>query len=306
MITSGRRIASAIATNCTVAFHLPSIEVSNRRPPAATAARSPRIVNSRPTMISATHGEARSTATSAISALGDQQLVGGRVQERAELRGHPPAAARGGRRTSRSRRRPGTRRGGRVGARQHERHDHRAQQRSAAPVPAASSRDERNVLKVPASTGGRGYLRVTGRYSKPAPSARAASAVSALERRRARPLGPDRDRRPAALLDLGDQRRRHAQLGHAEAGEQHRRRGVAGELAAHPDPAAVRGRAARTVALTSRRTAGWGPVEQRREPLVAALGGHRVLGQVVGAEREEVDVRGQPRRRSARPRGPRP
>ncbi len=68
MITSGRRIASVIATNWTVAFHLPSIDVSNRRPPDSTAARRPRIVNSRPTMTSATHGDARCTDTSAISA----------------------------------------------------------------------------------------------------------------------------------------------------------------------------------------------------------------------------------------------
>ena len=41
-------MASAIATNWTVAFHLPSIEVSNRCPPDSTAVRRPRIVNSRP------------------------------------------------------------------------------------------------------------------------------------------------------------------------------------------------------------------------------------------------------------------
>ena len=37
-------------------------------PPDATAARNPRIVNSRPMMISAIHGDTRSTATSATRA----------------------------------------------------------------------------------------------------------------------------------------------------------------------------------------------------------------------------------------------
>ena len=77
-----------------------------------------------------------------------------------------------------------------------------------------------------------------------------------------------------------------------EPGEQHRRRRIAGELAADADPAPVAPRPPSTVARDrARSTAGCGPASRAASARVAALGGQRVLGQVVGADREEVDVR---------------
>ena len=63
-----RMIASRIATNWTFVLSLPQIEGANTVPSAATTPRRPRISNSRPMMITAIHGEARPTSTSAISA----------------------------------------------------------------------------------------------------------------------------------------------------------------------------------------------------------------------------------------------
>ena len=60
-------MASAIATNCTVVLILPSIDGSMTSPADGDRAAQAQDHDSRATMISAIHGEARPTATSAIS-----------------------------------------------------------------------------------------------------------------------------------------------------------------------------------------------------------------------------------------------
>ena len=125
--------------------------------------------------------------------------------------------------------------------------------------------------------------------------ARAASA-SAVQRARSRV-------RTRALTE-GTAVRRDAELAHAES-EQNRDRGlVGGRLAAHRDRnSAVRGAAD---VPDQAEHAGVERVGQRGDRGVAPLGGERVLGQVVGADADEVEVAAGTSRSSARRRAPRP
>ena len=101
--------------------------------------------------------------------------------------------------------------------------------------------------------------------------------------------------RPQRGLHRRDPARRHAQLAHAEAGELHRRLGVAGELAADARPSAVRAPPRRRPGRSARAPTAAPPRAASRDRRVAALGGHRVLGEVVGARRR----RSRPRRANA-------
>src|SRR3954453_14544971 len=89
-----------------------------------------------------------------------------------------------------------------------------------------------------------------------------------------------------SVLDLGDAAGGHAQLADAEPREHDGRLRLASQLAAYADPAPVgvcrldgRGDQAQHRHLRAGK--------QGRQRLVAALGGHRVLREVVGADREE-------------------
>ena len=154
MVTSGRSMAIVSAANWTVAFHLPSIEVSRWAPPEATAARSPRIANSRPMMISAIHGEARSTATSATSAVVTSSLSAV-VSRKAPRRVVTPQ--RRARRPSIQSVAAATKKTAAAAVSDPARTSAitTGASRIRTPVPAASRRDERRTLTVPASTGAR-------------------------------------------------------------------------------------------------------------------------------------------------------
>ena len=299
MITSGRSMAIVSAANWIVAFHLPSIEVSRCAPPEATAARSPRIVNSRPMMTSAIHGEARSTATSATSAVVTSSLSAV-VSRKAPRRVVTPQ--RRARRPSIQSVAAATKKTAAAAVSEPARTSAitTGASRIRTPVPAASRRDERRTLTVPASTGARLH------QSKAAASRRASSASSAssaASRRRARVGEIDGAQRRLGLRDEG---RRHAQLGHPEAGEQDRRGGVAGQLAAHPDPAPVGRRRldGRLARGAGRRAAGRRAAPARRSsPRSAAI--VYWVRSLVPSEKKST-CGGQRARRSARRRGPRP
>ena len=81
--------------------------------------------------------------------------------------------------------------------------------------------------------------------------------------------------------------------------------GIGGELAADADPAPVPlgGLGAEPDQAQHGRLE---RVRERRDLRVAALGRHRVLGEVVRADREEVDLGREAHPPGAPPRGPRP
>ena len=220
-------------------------------------------------MISATQGDARCDRHQRDQRARHQQLVGGRVEERAEPRGDSPAAGQPAVKPVGARGDHEHDRGGRVGARQHERHDHGAEH---DPQPRASREHPRmsatsSTYRLPRED------EVTSQQTS-APSARAAARAVGRERRlrgRARLLEIDPAER---RFDLRDQRRRHAQLGHAEAGEQERARPDRRPTRRTPRPSGRARRPPATVALTSRSTAGWGPVSSgasRSSPRSAAI-----------------------------------
>ena len=195
MVTSGRSMAIVRAANWIVAFHLPSIDVSRCAPPEATAARSPRIVNSRPMMISAIHGEARSTATSATSAVVTSSLsaVVSRKAPRRVVTPHRRA-----RRPSIQSVAAATKKTAAAAVSDPARTSAitTGASRIRTPVPAASRRDERRTLTVPASTG----ARVPERAAPNDTADGAAAARHALPSRVSTPATPLRaeHRRPLA------------------------------------------------------------------------------------------------------------
>ena len=148
-----------------VAFHLPSIDVSRWRRRAATAARSPRIVNSRPMMTSATHGDARSTATSATSAVVTSSLSAV-VSRKAPRRVVTPHGGRGGHRPSGGGGDEEDGRRSRVVPVEHERHDDRREQ-----DPHAGASGEQTGRAQPAQGAGlhgaSGYLRTANERRAP-------------------------------------------------------------------------------------------------------------------------------------------
>ena len=169
----------------------------------ATAARRPRIVNSRPMMISAIHGEARSTATSATSAPVTSSLSAVVSRNDAEPRGDAPAAGEaavepvGGGRDDRTRSRRPCR-----SAFEDERHHHRREHDAHARAGREQSETSAATLKVPASTGVEATSEQGGGESR-APQ----SASVGVERGVAPPRARRRGRRArSACLDLGDQR----------------------------------------------------------------------------------------------------
>ena len=110
----------------------------------------------------------------------------------------------------------------------------------------------------------------------------------------ARSLATDDVDAPHRFLDPRHRRGRDAELPHAESEEHRHGALVARELAAHGDEEVVSRRRARRG--DQREHPGIQRVGQRGQLVVAALGRQRVLGEVVGADREEVDVRGEGRR----------
>ena len=276
---------------------LPSIDGAITSPSAAITPRRPISTSSRPMISAAIHGETRSDAEQRDQHAGDEQLVRRRVEERAELARDVPAPREAPvdpvRRGGDAEQHGGEDRGVVVVADQDQRHE-TGVSRIRVAVPAARKRAERSPPRV---TFGIATRRADATR---APSGRSGRALRARARRRARPVAVAQ-----CGLDRGDPARGHAQLAHAEPGEQHRGVGVAGELAADADPAAVR-LGGRDDAAISARTGGRRAVEQRRERRVAALGRHRVLGEVVGADGEEVDLGGEGVGLRARAPGPRP
>ena len=104
-------------------------------------------------------------------------------------------------------------------------------------------------------------------------------------------LGPPEVGRAHRSLDVGDRGGAHRELADAEADQQERRTRVARELAADVGPDATRvpggGRAADQL-----QDGRMERVRDLRDPLVPAIGGQRVHREVVGADREEVDLPG--------------
>ena len=92
-----------------------------------------------------------------------------------------------------------------------------------------------------------------------------------------------------ACFDGGDRPWGHAQLTNAEADEQGGCGGIGGQLAAYRDPGP---RGCRVGDLGDEvQDRGVERIGERGNVGVAALGGERVLGQVVGADAEQVDER---------------
>ena len=192
-------------------------------PSAATTPRSPRIISSRPTMIDAIHGEARSTATSATSTPRHEQLVRRRVEERAELRRELPAAREvavdevGRGRDAEQDRRPG-RGGARIAAVDHQQRHHDGREddpqgragRQEASRPDAAHQAHRGDAHEAA-----------GCYRPPvSPSAGPTRSVTPFASSQSSARAGDRPgirecERAQRRLDLGDPAGRHAQLGDA-------------------------------------------------------------------------------------------
>ena len=185
-------------------------------------------------MISATiHGDTRFDAEQRDQHAGDEQLVGGRVQERAELARDVPAAREPavdpvGRRGDAEQRGCAAASASLV-AEQDQRHHH-GRENDPRGVPAASSagRAQSALGSRPGSPRGGPMLPRGGGPARAGSARRAAAAAR---------LGVGRAQRG---LHRRDPPGGHAQLAHAEPREQHRGLRVAGELAADADPAAVR------------------------------------------------------------------
>ena len=173
---------------------------------------------------------------------------------------------------------------------------------SRAPSPPASRRIRRTV---PAAMRRADRSRPEVTVGLPTRRAACYRAWSVTAPARAAACAAARSVARSAVLHRGDPARRHAQLAHPEAGQQHGGVRIAGQLAAHPHPPAV-GLGGGAHGADQREHRRQRAREQRRERGVPALGGHRVLGEVVGADGEEVDVRRDPRRRRGRGQGPRP
>src|SRR5919206_1110427 len=293
MRSPGRRMASRMATNWTVVLSLPHIDGCMTAPSAATTARRPRMMSSRPTMIAAIQLDTRSAPTSAMSTPETSSLSA------VVSRNEPSVVVISQRRASQPSRKsvaaatansaaaatdgapgrsPGSARISAITT---------GAMKIRNDVPAATKRAERMPRP--------GVVSVATR--RPMLAARPAvgderahgRGVVEIERGGGQPGGLAGVQPAHDLLDLVHQPGGHAQLGDAEADEQDGGVRVAGQLAADPDPAAVRGRAAHDVAH-EREQRGHRPVGQRGQCRVAALGGQRVLGQVVRADREEVDL----------------
>ena len=129
-----------------------------------------------------------------------------------------------------------TRGGGRVESREDERHHHRREQDAHARASREQTRRAQDAQGA-GLHGARGYIRA-GRRRIGAPHRRPRRRA----RRRAAARASARSTARSAALASATSGRRHAQLRDAEAGQQHRGRGVAGELAAHADPAPAGGR----------------------------------------------------------------
>ena len=161
------------------------------------------------------------------------------------------------------------------------------------PVPTASTRDDRNAVRVPAST-----VRTLSHSNwRARPRAASASSVSSAACAAARASASDTSR--SAALTSGTSA---AAMLSSVTPRPASRTAAAGSPASSPHtptqrPWAWRPRD-RGLHQSQHRRLGSG--EQRGQPGVAALGGHRVLGEVVGAQGEEVDVGGQARRRERR------
>src|SRR6185437_10630734 len=224
MITSGRIITRPRAANWIVAFHLPSIDGSRWLPCASTAARRPSRVNSRPMMMIANQGETRSTASSATSAPATRSLSA--VVSRNEPRRVVTFQRRASRPSNQS-----------VAAAERKTI---AAAVSEPPITSAITIGTATIrMLVPAiSSAVARSGPVRGALSAPA-SMRAILPTPSQRPKRPLPGLLERDR-AQRLLHLGDERRRHAELGHAEAHEQDGGVGVPGQLAAHSHPAAVR------------------------------------------------------------------
>ena len=116
-------------------------------------------------------------------------------------------------------------------------------------------------------------------------------------------LGPPEIGR-AAAPDVGNRGRAHRELADAEADQQVAARG---SPASSPQTAVQMPRAfpAAVVRRISSRTAGSSASEICATPLVPAIGGHRVHREIVGADREEIDLAGKAIGQEHAPRAPR-
>src|SRR4051812_34639381 len=277
-----------MARNWTAVLVLPSSEGCMTWPPAAIAPRRPMITSSRPTMSTTIHAEARPTWTSAISTPETSSLsavvsrnepsvvVTAQRRGRASSReaGTPATANTAHARPSASGPRPSPITTGTSAMRRQ--------------VPAARKRTRPLPRRVAVEV-------ATGRPMLPpkrgAEGTRGRGVVG-LERLGRRPAGVVERDGPQRGLDLRNAAGGHAQLGDAEAGQQDGGVGVAGQLPAHADPAPVRASAlddGRDQPQHGRR----GGVQQPGGALVAALGGQRVLREVVCTDAEEVDLAGE-------------
>ena len=117
-----------MARNWTRVLVLPSIDGAITSPSDAIRPRRPMSTSSRPTMMATIHGETRTLAQQRDQHARDEQLVGGRVEERPELGRDVPAAREAAvdpvRRGGDAEQQRGQRLGV-VAALEDERHDHR-------------------------------------------------------------------------------------------------------------------------------------------------------------------------------------
>ena len=284
-----------IARNWTLVLSLPRIDGAITSPSAAITPRRPIRTSSRPTI---TRDDPRRDALGAEQRdqhAGDEQLVRGRVQERADLARHVPAARevpvdpvgrRGDGEEDRGQR-------GRVVAvvrDQDQAHDHR---REHDPQHRAGGDEAGRAESAP------GHGR--GRHERAEASARRARQRGRRGRRRA----PSRPTARSAAFTAGI--RLGAMLS-SRTPSPASCTAASGSPASSPHTPTQRpcASAAATTCAMSASTGGRAASSRPATRRVAALGGHRVLREVVRADREEVDLARERARRRGRARGPRP